>query len=62
LTSGDIDEVFVMGVNFGAAQLAALDDSTLLYESAQDGEGRLWIADCGLWIADLKIIRPGSRR
>jgi hypothetical protein len=48
----NVDQVFVVGVNFGAAQFAALDDSALLYESSQDGEGRVRISNFGLRISN----------
>jgi hypothetical protein len=57
LAGGYVDEMFVLRMHFQTAQFATLHRSALLYESAQNGEGRLWIGDCGLRIADLKIIR-----
>jgi hypothetical protein len=56
LASGDVNEVFVLRMHFRAAQFAALNDSALLYEASQNGEGRLGIADCGLPIADFGVL------
>jgi len=65
LTSADhlvscyVDQVFVLGVQFGAAQFAALYDRALPYESSQNGEGSLGIGNFRLPIADFGIIVSG---
>jgi hypothetical protein len=44
--------MFVLRVQFGAAQFATLNGGALFYESSQDGERRFGISNFGLRISN----------